>query len=238
MRRSKSKKRKSKRRSKSKRRKSKRKSPKRRSRRKKKIPNIWKLKNVTVIVNRKKADDSQVSLEYDDLSYYYEHKGEKVRDSFTLSDEKLRKKLHLKLRGNVLSYNFINRFTKQKMFVKIVFGDKWLVKIIKEKMNDSTLFVIYDPDINWGKCEEPPKLKYAKGWLPVGSGGSEAILYPKEEQFSGPIQHRAKMKQYVKKHYNELKAKKMVKRYKIGTNYSDLMYILKKRPIYHGRRKK
>ena len=161
-----------------------------------------------------------------------------VRDSFTLSDEKLRKKLHLKLRGNVLSYNFINRFTKQKMFVKIVFGDKGLVNIIKEKMNDSTLFVIYDPDINWGKCEEPPKLKYAKGWLPVGSGSTRAILYPKEEQFSGPIQHRAKMKQYVKKYYDEMKTKKMVKRYQIGTNYSDLVYDKKKRPLYHGRRKK
>jgi len=78
-----------------------------------------------------------------------------------------------------------------------------------------TIFVFYEntPEGSW-------KYRLPKAWDWIGSGSTTNPKYPHEEQFSGPRANKKAMLTYLDKFFSKLKAKGVVKRYKIRQSYS------------------
>jgi hypothetical protein len=85
----------------------------------------------------------------------------------------------------------------------------------------SVLFVIYTlemPDVRWTYTRLP------KSWKWVGSGstspmGAKKLKYEREEQFEGAHEHMKPAREYLDYVFKQLKAKQVVKCYKIRNSY-------------------
>ncbi len=99
----------------------------------------------------------------------------------------------------------------------------------EEKEKDKgVLFVFYN--INKNAPEKSrwwTYKKFPKGWWWVGAGSVQPIkgekvksVYIREEQFSGPMNKREDMKDYLESYFAKLKEKKIVTKYKIRNRYA------------------
>ena len=79
-----------------------------------------------------------------------------------------------------------------------------------------TIFVFYDfagEGGSWKYTRSP------RAWDWIGSGSTASPTYPHEEQFNGPRVNKKAMLTYLDKFFSKLKAKGVVKRYKIRQSY-------------------
>lgn len=84
------------------------------------------------------------------------------------------------------------------------------------------IFVMYklSKSERWNYGKLPSK------WWWVGGGtylGKDCVEYPKDEQFSGPIRTRPKMREFLKKKFTQLKKDGIVQKYKIRNKYDLLV---------------
>ncbi len=102
-------------------------------------------------------------------------------------------------------------------------------KILKEKeeeeKDEGVLFVFYNINQNTPEKSWTYK-KFPKGWWWVGAGSVQPIkgervksTYIREEQFSGPMNKREDMKNYLESYFAKLKEKKVITKYKIRNRY-------------------
>lgn len=101
-----------------------------------------------------------------------------------------------------------------------------------EDKNQAVLFVFYNIH------QEPPNddnitwTKMPKGWNFTGSGSTQPITivgqkkmktsYDREDQYNGPKETKAKMKEYLDKAYSKMKEKNIITRYIIRNSYLPL----------------
>lgn len=88
-----------------------------------------------------------------------------------------------------------------------------------ETSNRSTLFVFYDIATTDEKKKYWTYGKFPGDWDWIGRGGTPNILYPGEEQFSGPSKNKEKMKRYLNNYFSKLLERGIVKRFKIRGSY-------------------
>jgi hypothetical protein len=90
------------------------------------------------------------------------------------------------------------------------------------KDNEKTLFVFYTSTPN---SDSWAYSKFPKGWGWVGAGstspvGGAPLKYQREEQFSGPAETQAAMKELLTKKFDALKKAGTIAIYKIRNSYS------------------
>lgn len=111
------------------------------------------------------------------------------------------------------SYRKMSKKQKRSFIKKAV---KSRSKSIKKNLeNEAVVFVFYSHNGDSWTYKKLPK-----GWWWVGAGGTSNCKYPREEQFSGPLEGRDKVKELLREKFEKLKDQDIVNRYKIENSYN------------------